>query len=1227
MARPPDPLPGTAPPTTKAMARGGSQDPVASDFSRQTPAVGPSPQTGLAQHRIRNTRNVRTDPYTHSTSATPVGLESSDLVNIDLSQLQVESDSSDSDFRVTSRAADSSRHTRSISNSFPSLFLPKKKKVTQDDLSQESGDLVLNDKGSPKPSPSNDGHQSKAGLPPSVGPASRKASFSTGPCITCGSLMRWARGATAFRCGICLTVNDLVPTDKLSAGAGEVALELQATSSSPISIEQTQSIIAECLQSYLKAVLQDVHVISSVRPQAEAQARPFNSLGREDQSSSTTVPRHTQSLAPANDFVSRHESRLPNTRRRLSTGKTSARERASPAHSPSDSSSYGHQLNPIDPTLVSSNDVLQGHSQPSSSTKKQKGTRKDGEEREAKRIFLRLEDYLVSHLVSVDSLDSSFVVTPQLGRASSSQTRRPDTTVGPKTNFEDKAPTLLKIEHDSRPSQSHNKGRSHLDKASRRRRGEGTKCKSDAALSRAAISRSIDIDWAAVNEWYRLILNAGVTWESMYIKLVDEGTCASQPFVLLQEIESHILKGQQHAQRVLMKCIETVLKRPGRRIGESKDFRFLLIALANPLLQASCKLFTGTFQCAEQSRAHAVTRPLGTNRGTGPASGQHSVIIKRILGLLSNASDDWRSRIITCLSRYPQEQFLQTKDLVGGFLAYRLIRHNEKKEESKVAEISDPLVPKVPEGASAASFHAALNQASGSATNANRPTEKKILHGDDWQIKAAVRVLSLFFTANHSTRDTQTSSNPGDADARRFGRSRQRGQIVPTSDFYITLLDNCDLVSDFERWEQQTTKFSFCQYPFLLSVWAKIQILEYDARRQMKNKARDAFFDSIMTRRNFDQHLILNVRRNCLVEDSLKGVSAAIGSGTDDIKKGLRIIFNGEEGIDAGGLRKEWFLLLVREVFNPDHGMFTYDEESHYCYFNSASFETSDQFFLVGVVLGLAIYNSTILDVALPPFAFRKLLHASPAATSGVLPTSARPFTNYALADLAEYQPRLARGLQQLLDYDGDVESTFCLDFSITVERFGHATTVPLCPGGESRPVTNSNRKEYVDLYVRYLLDTSVARQFDPFKRGFYTVCGCNALSLFRPEEIELLVRGSDEPLDVASLRLAASYENWPSNDPLEKEPTIKWFWEIFEEASPEDQRKLLIFITGSDRIPATGPASLSIRILYLGNDTGRYPTARTCFNILTLYRYASKDVMAVKLWGAVNGSEGFGLK
>jgi E3 ubiquitin-protein ligase HECTD2 len=333
----------------------------------------------------------------------------------------------------------------------------------------------------------------------------------------------------------------------------------------------------------------------------------------------------------------------------------------------------------------------------------------------------------------------------------------------------------------------------------------------------------------------------------------------------------------------------------------------------------------------------------------------------------------------------------------------------------------------------------------------------------------------------------------------------------------------------------------------------------------------------------------------------------------------------------------------VREVFDPEHGLFAYDEESHYCYFNSNSFETSDQFFLIGVVLGLAIYNSTILDVALPPFAFRKLLASAPNYT-GPATTAIRPNAGYSLDDLAEWRPSLARGLRQLLQHEGDVEELFCRDFVVDVERYGETMHVPLCPNGEKRAVTNSNRREFVDLYVRYMLETSVARQYEPFKRGFFTICGGNALSLFRPEEIELLVRGSDEPLDVASLQAVATYENWgPAHGPATgggsggggggggsgggDGGTVAWFWDSFAAADWRAQRKLLGFITGSDRIPAMGATNLVIKIACLGDQAERLPIARTCFNMLGLFRYRTRRELEAKLWRAVHESEGFGLK
>lgn len=301
---------------------------------------------------------------------------------------------------------------------------------------------------------------------------------------------------------------------------------------------------------------------------------------------------------------------------------------------------------------------------------------------------------------------------------------------------------------------------------------------------------------------------------------------------------------------------------------------------------------------------------------------------------------------------------------------------------------------------------------------------------------------------------------------------------------------------------------------------------------------------------------------------------------------------------------------------------------------------------------GLAIYNSTILDIAFPPFVFKKLLASTP-GTTNVTPSTPRLAHSSSLEDLAELHPTLAHGLSQLLEYTGDVQQTFCRDFVVEEDRYGESVQVrdwlrshqiqyadlgllqvPLLPGGEKMPVTNSNRREFVELYIHYLLDISVTRQYEPFKRGFFTVCGGNALSLFRPEEIELLIRGSDEPLDIHSLRAVAVYEGWPQGRAPEQEPQAQWFWEAFESAEPAKQRKLLAFITGSDRIPAMGATNLVIKIQLLEpakrsgiTDTERFPTARTCFNTLVLYPYRSRAQLEKKLWMAVSESEGFGLK
>jgi len=891
-----------------------------------------------------------------------------------------------------------------------------------------------------------------------------------------------------------------------------------------------------------------------------------------------------------------------------------------------------------------------------------------------KTIFRPLEDYMVATFGDYQCLNTSFSTVqrpaPQGRTKSESNIATPppepveeSQQLSPFDGFSEfDAKTLLLGDLGENSSWWTGKlDRLRSDRGVRRKKlGDGSR--------RAVTSKTPNINWAELRRWYSLVHTAGDEWRA---RLAQSGEPASSSNKLedqADEIEEDLQEATEHVSRTLLKITETFLKRPSQPLKEPEHLRWLLIILANPSLYPQRRLASGGSPSRpvrvrsgrQNGIAPSSPKQASPRKSTGGEGGQHAGILKRAFGLLAHSPENCHRYLIGWFCRLDEDHFVPLVDLVASFVTNRVARRSGRPR-SKSAIADGGLIPDL--SGSAANTSAQLHSAmglSGSIKKLVNEPDGETDWANDWQLKAAAKVMSLLFAANNiwqRTRRGDDSNKPRADSATVLGggaqsispaaRTKRGRQLLHTSTFYNTLLDYHDLIVDFKVWESKREKFAFCQYPLFLSMGAKIKILEHDARRQMEIKAREAYFDSVIRQRALDGYFHLRVRRDCMVDDSLRQISEAVGAGQEELKKGLRVHFNGEEGVDAGGLRKEWFLMLVREIFDPEHGMFVYDDESHTCYFNSNSFETSDQYYLVGALLGLAIYNSTILDVALPPFAFRKLLAAAPSGTGSSSNVSSLTGTKgqmtYTIADLAEFRPSLAAGLQKLLDFDGDVEATYCWDFVATVERYGTVTNVPLVSNGEGIPVTNANRHEFVEAYTRYLLDTSVARQFEPFKRGFFTVCAGNALSLFRAEEIELLVRGSDEALDVDSLQAVAVYENWRHFQPphavlprpADTVPVLQWFWEIFAEATPDRQRKLLAFVTGSDRIPAVGTTSLVLRIVAGGDGWGgggkeeraRFPVARTCFNMLVLWRYDYREALEEKLWRAVEESEGFGLK
>ncbi|ESN95343.1 hypothetical protein HELRODRAFT_114744 [Helobdella robusta] len=429
--------------------------------------------------------------------------------------------------------------------------------------------------------------------------------------------------------------------------------------------------------------------------------------------------------------------------------------------------------------------------------------------------------------------------------------------------------------------------------------------------------------------------------------------------------------------------------------------------------------------------------------------------------------------------------------------------------------------------------------------------------------------------------------------------------------FYIEGLDDhTDLDIDYIIWTLknvlQMKTVPFCDYPFIFNGMCKTKLLHADSKIQMGVPVNEAQQQNLMSWflpvNPQNPTLDILVSRNNIVQDTLSQLSKHEDK---SFKKPLKVIFLGEDALDAGGLKKEFFMLLLKDLLDPKYGMFLYSEESRLIWFNSHSFEASDMYRLIGVICGLAIYNNNIISINFPLILFKKLLNKLPAT----------------LEDLKELQPTTARGLQTLLDYkNNDITEVFALTFEITRDHYGKVLTIPLVENGSSIEVTNENKMEYVDAYVDYIFNKSVLDQFTAFSHGFLKVCGSRILELFQPLELQAMVIGN-ENYDWDELEANAAYKNYDKNDEV-----IKFFWQAFRELTLEEKKKFLLFLTGCDRIPIHGMKAIKLTIQMMGGSLDLLPVAHTCFNILDLPRYQTKEILKKKLLQAIEHTQGFGL-
>lgn len=382
------------------------------------------------------------------------------------------------------------------------------------------------------------------------------------------------------------------------------------------------------------------------------------------------------------------------------------------------------------------------------------------------------------------------------------------------------------------------------------------------------------------------------------------------------------------------------------------------------------------------------------------------------------------------------------------------------------------------------------------------------------------------------------------------------------------------------------------------------RVLEFDNKKN--------YFDrKLHTKENEKQTMAVSIRRDQVFLDSYRALFFKSSEEFRNAK--LDISFKGEAGIDAGGVTREWYQVLSRQMFNPDYALFlpvASDKTTFHP--NRTSWVNPEHlsfFKFIGRVIGKAIYDNCFLDCHFSRDVYKSILGRS-----------------VSLKDLETIDLEYFKSLMWMLE--NDITDIIIETFAVETEDYGEVKIIDLIPDGRNIAVTEDNKQEYVRLVVEYRLQKSVEEQVSNFLQGFHEIIPKELISIFDEQELELLISGLPD-IDVDDWKNNTTYVNY---SPSSKE--ISYFWRAVRSFDAEERAKLLQFATGTSKVPlngfkelggSNGTSKFSIHRDF--GSTERLPSSHTCFNQIDLPAYDSYETLRGSLLLAITeGHEGFGL-
>ncbi|KAI3653085.1 hypothetical protein MP228_002510 [Amoeboaphelidium protococcarum] len=358
----------------------------------------------------------------------------------------------------------------------------------------------------------------------------------------------------------------------------------------------------------------------------------------------------------------------------------------------------------------------------------------------------------------------------------------------------------------------------------------------------------------------------------------------------------------------------------------------------------------------------------------------------------------------------------------------------------------------------------------------------------------------------------------------------------------------------------------------------------------------------------------VNVRRQYIFQDSYYQLQSKSGAELRHAK--LTVRFHDEEGADYGGVTREWYQELTKEMFNPNYALFTPSAEKMGVTYqpNPASWVNPShlQYFkFVGRIIGKAIYDGRLLDCYFTRSVYKHILNK-----------------NVDVSDMEAVDPEYHKSLVWILN--NPIKDVLDLTFSTEHEEFGQTKIVDLIPNGRDEVVTDANKMEYVKLVVEYRLTKMIQDQIKSFLEGFQEIIPKELIAFFSEKELELLISGIPD-IDI---------DDWKNNTEYRggytaSSPQVQWFWRVVRSFDQEERAKLLQFATGTSKVPLEGFANLQgiggkqkFQIHKDFGKTDRLPTAHTCFNQVDIPAYDTYEQLKERLYTSITeGNVGFGFE